>query len=187
MRYFHRLGSGLNVLPLMHEIARKPRLWDADNFRKEFPHSVLTEVNDILIRYPRTSKGDTYHTAGRVDNVVWRHDAASSLPSLRPVLMMLMAAVNAYSLERVFISKLQPGREIREHVDTGTPYTDRLDMSRYHIVLHGLPGSEFVCGDERVQMLSGETWWFDPTALHSCHNRSADDRIHLVADCRVWA
>ena len=57
---------------------------------------------------------------------------------------------------------------------------------RYHIVLSGHPGSIFRAGDEQVTMLTGEVWWFDNTKEHEVINNSADDRIHLIVDIKVF-
>jgi hypothetical protein len=55
---------------------------------------------------------------------------------------------------------------------------------RFHVVLQGLPGSLYHCGDEVVQMRTGTVWWFQHREVHSVENNSADDRIHLLVDFR---
>ena len=56
---------------------------------------------------------------------------------------------------------------------------------RFHVVLQGLPGSLYRCGDEEVQMLSGQVWWFQHREIHEVLNNSADARLHLLVDMRV--
>ena len=182
MQNFLRLGSGENVLPILSELKRKPKLWDQNDFRKTLPCSALTRVSDILIRYPQVSTGDTYVSA---QGLKWQ-PAAKDLPSIRGIILRLMTAVGAYSLGRVIISRLQPGATIDPHVDVGTGYTDQDGIVRYHVCLEGAPGSLFICGNETVSMLPGEVWWFAADVLHSCRNESNEDRTHLVVDLLLW-
>ena len=60
----------------------------------------------------------------------------------------------------------------------------RDDGMRFHVVLHGLPGSLYKCGDEVVCMRTGEVWWFQHREVHSVENNSSDTRIHLLVDLR---
>lgn len=60
------------------------------------------------------------------------------------------------------------------------------DIARYHLVVQGLPGSMYRCGEEEVCMQTGETWWFNAHLEHEIRNGSADDRIHLMCDLRKW-
>jgi len=53
-------------------------------------------------------------------------------------------------------------------------------------VLQGLPGSLYKCGDETVEMLTGEIWWFDAHSTHEVLNNSAGDRVHLLVDVRIY-
>lgn len=174
MRYFYKLAEGVQVLPMMASIARQPNLWNGDNCRKEFEQSPHTQVDDILLRFG-AKDGDNLeavntpamaHVTGAMDNV-----------------LNIMRLVQGVRLGRVLITRLAPGKKIAPHADTQGKYSEY--YTRYHLVLLGEPGSLFNCGDETVNMRTGELWWFDARAEHSVINNSKDDRVHMLIDVRI--
>jgi Aspartyl/Asparaginyl beta-hydroxylase len=94
----------------------------------------------------------------------------------------LMGKVEGERLGRVMINRLRPGGRVYPHADTPA-HADYWD--RYHVVLQSGPGCLFRCGDETVQMATGECWWFQNALEHEVTNNSADDRIHLIIDVRT--
>jgi hypothetical protein len=52
-------------------------------------------------------------------------------------------------------------------------------------VLHGLPGAVLKAGDEQINMLTGECFWFDNSQVHEVVNNSADERVSMVVDIRT--
>ena len=186
MRHFQQIAAGVDVGPLLHAIHRQPALWNAQRFRTTFADTPHGEVDDILLRFSDPSiarDGDT--AAVMADgNCVW-HPAAASLPQARPIILDLMRRTEAYALDRVVITRLRPGGRILPHADNEGAYVHDPHRSRYHVVLQGLPGSLYNCGDETVTMLSGTVWLFDALTLHEVINNSADDRIHLLVDLRI--
>jgi len=116
---------------------------------------------------------------------VW-HPAAAELPQTKPLILNLMRFAEAYELNRVVITRLAPGRRILPHADDQGAYVHDPHRQRVHVVLQGLPGSLYRTGDETVQMLTGEVWWFNPLLEHEVQNNSADDRIHMLVDMRCW-
>ena len=95
-----------------------------------------------------------------------------------------MVRVDGHELGRLLVTKIRPGGRILPHADVTGDYVNQGNISRYHIVLQGLPGSQFRAGDETVCMRTGEVWWFNAHAEHEVFNNSADDRIHLIADVK---
>lgn len=193
MRCFQRIATGVDVLPLLHAIQRKPYLWGGDPVRTTFPGSPHAEVDDILLRFEEmdpelvalATNGDAVardelEGAPRTWRPAWRE-----LPEAKPAIMALLHRVGAYELARVMITRLRPGGRIYEHADTEGEYANLSDIARYHMALQGLPGSLFNCGSETVQMASGDVWWFDAHQSHSCLNGSTDDRIHMLIDARL--
>lgn len=174
MRYFYRLGENLRVLPVMAAIARQPDLWNEDRLRQTFDDSPHTQVDDILLRFGEID-GDDLEATDRV--------AMTRLPDVKSEILNVMRVVQGTRLGRVIITKLEPGRKILPHKDVLGKYAEY--YTRYHLVLQGMPGSIFTCGDETVNMLTGELWWFDAHAEHSVANNSKDDRIHMLIDVRV--
>jgi hypothetical protein len=190
MNNFLRLTAGpsLDTMPLLHALATQPDLWNANTYRTRYKNTPHGEVDDVWLRYSRPdSTANEAETAKAQDDTspVW-YPAAARLPQVKPLALMLMRSVDGYELGRVLITRVRPGARILAHKDTDGEYVNEADRQRYHIVLQGLPGSLFHCGDETVQMLTGEAWWFDARQTHAVENNSADDRIHLIIDLRLW-
>jgi hypothetical protein len=184
VRNFQLLASGLDVQPLLHAIQRQPALWNTHKFRTSYERTPHGAVDDIWLRYSPDAAAFTEVLEDTAP--VW-HAEAQALPQARPLVLGVMGYLGAYSLERLLITRLAPGRSILPHADTDGAYGNMPDLARYHVVLQGLPGSLFHCGDETVCMQTGELYWFDASIAHSCENASADDRIHLLVDCRIWS
>lgn len=187
MRNFQLMGSGIDMTPLHHALVRQPELWNAEEFRTTYKDTPHGQADDIVIRYSDVSKLDTEDTSNVQNDhgAVW-FPAAQKLPEVRPLVMTVMGYTNAYELVRCVISRLEPGSVILPHADDVGDYVHLGDIARYHIVVQGLPGSMFRCGNEEVNMKTGEVWWFDAHQEHEIINNSADDRIHLMADLRRW-
>jgi hypothetical protein len=187
MRNFLRLGIGIEVMPLLHGLARQPELWGEHRWRTTYANTPHGEVEDIWLRYSAPSLTADPKELGGVQNdsgPVW-YPAMSRLPQAKPLILNLMRAVEAYELGRVVITKLAPGCRILPHADVDGDYVNDPSRARYHIVLQGLPGSLFRCGDETVCMQTGEVWLFDALTEHEVYNNSTEDRIHLIVDCRL--
>lgn len=174
MRYFYRLADGVRVLPLMAAIARQPGLWNQDNCRREFENTPHTATDDILLRFG-SKDGNELEAMDTV--------AMQALPDVKSEVLNIMRLVNGSRLGRVIITRLEPGKKILPHSDVMGEYSKY--YTRYHLVLQGMPGSMFNCGNETVNMLTGELWWFDASAEHSIINNSKDDRIHMLVDVRI--
>lgn len=180
MRYFYRLVENVRVLPLVAAIARQSQLWNADNCRREFEGTPHAATDDILLRFTMPEGGLQSHANSleAVDTV-----AMLKLPDVKSELLNIMRLVNGSRLGRVIVTRLEPGKKILSHKDVLGEYSKY--YTRYHLVLQGMPGSLFTCGDETVNMLTGELWWFDASAEHSVINNSKDDRIHMLIDVRI--
>lgn len=188
MRNFQRLIQGYDVGAMMHELARHPELWNQHQFRTTYAGTPHQDVDDIWVRFSPLEHCADPEAVGEVINgtdAVW-YEAKKALPSLMPTVLTFMAVVRAYSLLRLLITRIRPGGRILPHADVDGAYVNLPDIARYHIILQGKPGSKFRCGSEVVEMLTGEIWWFNAALEHEVLNDSDDDRIHLIADLRLW-
>lgn len=186
MRNFQKIIEGLDVLPLMHAVIRHPELWNENTFRTKYTGTPHREVDDIWIRYSKPeSVADPENPGAALEdtNPVW-YPASVYLPEYKLLAQMVMARVSAYELDRVLVTRVKPGGRIYPHADNGGAYVNQGDISRYHVVLRGLPGSIFRADTEQVHMLTGEVWWFNAWAEHEVFNNSEDDRVHLILDVR---
>lgn len=174
MRYFYRLTENVQVLPIMVALMRQPELWNQDNLRREFENTPHMATSDILLRFG-SKDGNELEAVDRLP--------LAKLPGVKRLLLDTMRLVDGSRLGRVIVTRLEPGKKILPHSDVLGEYSKY--YTRYHLVLQGLPGSLFSCGDETVNMLTGELWWFDASSEHSVINNSRDDRIHMLIDVRI--
>lgn len=187
MRNFMVIATGSDVLPLNLAIKRRPELWKADTYLKDYPGGPFGEIESILLRFPVRPVCETQE---ELDKVMAAHDehenvdqtAYKLLPEARALIMPLMARVGGERLGRCIINKIPPGGKILPHADTPSHAEY---YSRFHIVLQSAPGVVFRCEDEQVYMGTGEVWWFNNKLEHEVINNSAIDRIHLVVDIRT--
>lgn len=179
MRNFHKLGQGQDTAALLAAVQTRPALWNANALRQEFDNSPHKEAEDIWLRF---NADPSVESCGD-DLEAVNYPAWDALPMARPLVFNLMRYVEAERLGRVMITKLAPGAQILPHADILGGYAHY--YTRYHVVLQGLPGSLFHCGDETVNMRTGDIWHFNAHAVHSVVNNSADDRVHMLCDMRI--
>lgn len=182
MKNFYKLFQNMDVMPLMMAIQTQPELWNENKLRTTHELSPHTEAEDIWLRFNDLElyEGNELAMADEHESINYR--AFYALPQARTLIFALMAAVQGERLGRCLITKLAPGKKIEAHEDGGS-HAEYYE--RYHIVLQGLPGSNFTCGEEQVYMKTGDVWWFDNSVEHEIINNSSDDRIHLIVDIKV--
>ena len=176
MRNFLLMATGVDVSKVLHDITTTPGIWNRSDVRRA-PHGQNRDVDDILLRFQEG--GATYEDiigAGKLVN----YPAFTEMPSIRPIVFGIMRQVEGLDLGRVIITRLPPGKTIPAHTDEYGVYVK--GRKRYQVVVQCLPGVVFRCGDEQVQMKTGEVWWFNPMLEHEIVNNSADDRIVLIVD-----
>lgn len=87
-----------------------------------------------------------------------------------------------FEKETVRLLRLQPGSVVKPHRDMGLAY--RYGCFRLHIPLSTHVNVEFMVGGKHILMKEGECWYADFDQIHSVHNDSLQERIHLVIDGR---
>jgi hypothetical protein len=184
MRNFLKIAEGVDVTPLLAELARQPELWDQNRLRTTHPMTPHKQVSDIWIRFNDLAE---YEKSSDPSKVIDEHESiwyptAAKLPSVRPMVFALMARVQGERLGRVLITRLAPGCRIEPHEDGGS---HAAYYERYHITLQSQPGCIFRAGDEAVCMRPGEVWWFDNSQTHEVINESSDDRLTLIVDIKA--
>jgi hypothetical protein len=174
MDNFYRLTAGVNTIAAMNALMLHPEWWNTDRVRTTFDGTPHGQADDILLRFGKPD-GDDLDAAD--------HTEFNLLPGAKDMALDLMRLVRGTRLGRVVITRLRSGARILPHADVMGAYAAY--YTRYHVVLQGLPGSLFVCGDETVNMQTGEIWWFNAAQEHSVINNSVDDRIHMLVDVRI--
>lgn len=185
MNNFQKIADGIDTVPALLALKQNADLWDKRKWRTTYVGTPHGDVSDIWLRFndEEVTAAASVDPTKMDDKQEW-YPEWHLFPQLRPMIFGLMNRVNAYELGRLVITRLKPGGRILPHADTMGDYANSEDGARYHIVLQGLPGSLFRAGDETVNMLTGEVWWFNHLAEHEVVNNSADDRIHLLIDTR---
>lgn len=179
MKHFYRIAQGVDVTPLMHQLALNPDLWDQNRLRTTHPGTPHAEVSDIWCWF---NEVDPANPAATIDALqTYPYEAWTRLPALRPLIFDFLRRIEAVQLGRVIITKLPPGKEIAPHVDQGAPVEF---FRRYQLALQSGPGTLFRIEDETVNFRDGELWWIDNRAEHSVVNNSAADRIVIILDAR---
>ena len=185
MRNFNQVGS-YDMTPLQLALQRQPQLWDEHTYRTEFKGTPFKGMSDILLRYSRPELLETNDPNAFVnDTMLVNYPAWSLLPQCHDLVFNLMRAFHGIQLGRVIIARLPAGGVIKPHADDYGKYAARDDGLRFHACVSAAPGVLFHCGDETIQMRTGEVYWFRHQATHSAENNSADDRIHLLIDLQT--
>ncbi len=183
MKNFYKISEKEPISGLLAEVMRQPELWNQNLLRTTFENSPHREVSDIWLRFNEIKNiSDENYKEKVVDN----HDsidypAFALLTQARPIIFNLMRFVEGKRLGRVIITKLEPGKKIYAHRDSGdhAEYYDR-----YHVVLQNYQGSNFRAGDEIVCMKAGDIYWFNNKEEHEVINNSHEDRIVMIVDIR---
>ena len=197
MRNFLRIAQNMEVMPLLMEITRNQDWWHADDYLRSYPQGPFQQVDSIILRFPPRTVHETeeavkahlqdprYDPHECVDQPIY-----SQIPVARMLVMRVFSYVGGTRLGRVMINRIKPGGRIFKHADT---LEHALYWQRHHVVLKSSPGVVFEAGDESVYMASGDVWWFNNgkpdkdgnRPEHQVINNSADDRIHLILDCKI--
>lgn len=190
MNNFQKISSGINPTLLLLAINRLEKshgAWKEDTYLRDYPQGPFGDTESIILRFPPRTVVETEEELKKLQVTIDQHENVDQpifklLPEARKYIFDLMAFVSGERLGRCMINKLKPGGVIYPHADTPAhaEYWDR-----FHIVLQSAPGSNFRCGDETVNMQTGEVWWFNNKLEHEVINNSSDDRIHLVIDIRT--
>jgi len=186
MRNFNQVGS-YDMTPLQLALQRQPQLWDEHRYRTTFEGTPFGGMSDILLRYsrPEMHEGVSDPMALVNDVNLCMYPAWHLLPQCHELVFNLMRAFHGIALGRVIIARLPAGGIIKPHADDYGKYASRDDGLRFHACIQAGPGCLFHCGDETIQMRTGEVYWFRHTQTHSAENNSADERIHLLVDIQI--
>ena len=186
MNNFMLIAQGMDVVPLLLALKRRPELWKEDTYLRDYPQGPFGEIESIMLRFPVKTVHETEAELQKHLSTYDQHEnvdypAFGVLPEARPLIFWLMSRVAGERLGRCMINNVHPGGQIYPHADTPAHAEY---YSRYHIVLQSNDQSMFRCGDEVVNMRQGEIWYFNNKLEHAVENNGDTDRIHLIVDIR---
>lgn len=187
MNHFQIIAQGVDVMPLLMAIKRRPEMWKEDTYLRDYPQGPFGEIESIMLRFPPRSVVETEEELAKAIVAIDQHEnvdqpAYKLLHEARALVMDLMHRVGGERLGRVMINKIAPGGQIFPHADTPAHceyYT------RFHIVLWGKPGCVLTCDNEQIEMRTGDCFWFNNALMHAVVNNSSEERISMVIDIRT--
>lgn len=174
MRNFKKLAAGVEIEPLLGQLAAHPELWGANCWRKKL--GVHSEMTDIWVRF--AEKEEDF---ARPHFASW-YPAFHALPALEKMIFDAMALVRASHLGGVLITRIPPGQKIGAHVDRG--WHPEFYNTKLYFVLKSNPQCVFRVEDERVAMEPGDLWQIDNTREHDVHNDGDSERMTLIVCMR---
>ena len=185
-KYFNTIAVNFNVMPLQIALRRQPALFGKykDRCIGESPHR---ESDDIWVRYnnyENVIKVDaplnSEHPANAPHRSVW-YPVYYQLPQLRPLIFDLMNLVEGEDLGTVLLVKLEPGKQVYPHSDSGwsAGYYEK-----YFIPIQTSTKATFNFPDGVIAPELGHVYWFDNSILHSYTNNTPDDVIMLIVTIR---
>lgn len=172
---FKRLARELEVLPLLAQLEKHPRIWREITARQTTPGSPHADTDCVILRWSaRQSVDAAFNDLESVD-----YPTLGKLPAARPLIAEVVKQSEGHELGRALIARLKPGGFIDPHTDEGA-YADHFE--RFHVVLQADEGNLFRAGSESARMRTGELWWFNHKLEHEVFNASDRSRLHLIVD-----
>ena len=173
---FMRIAEGIDVAPILAELAAVPEMWLADTSRQRKVRC-QRDTQNIFLRVAKKPLPPEARNANDVHESRVARSAARFPRAL--AFCQRVADLQRGKLGRATIVALQPRGWVRPHVDAGAYYRVR---DRFHLVLKSPGGSPLTAGGETVVMREGELWAFDNKAEHDARNPSDEPRLHLIFD-----
>lgn len=178
----HRVQTGVDVVPVLTELASQPHLWRENTTRQDYEGSFHKHTEAIFLRWAKDQTVEGAFT----DLEAVDYPAFEKLPSVRPILAKLISDVGATKVGRVMLVNLRAGGYIPKHSDEGA-YADHYE--RFHLVIKEDAGNEFYVEQtsepevgQLASMKTGEAWYFNHKQPHWVYNGSNSGRIHLIVD-----
>ena len=173
---FVRIATGIDVTPLLSELAAAPEMWLADTSRQRKVRC-QRDTRNIFLRVAKKPLPPGVRNANDVHEswaarYAWRFPRALAF-------CRRIADLQGGKLGRATLVALQPGGWVRPHIDAGGYYRIR---DRFHLVLNSPEGSPLTSQGETIVMREGELWVFDNKAEHDARNPTDEPRVHLVFD-----
>ena len=178
MRHFKLLESGIDVAPILRELADHPEVWGQNTGRQ---NSVDVQRETQAVAICSHSDQRTFLEARQQSPVRYVGRPTQTARLLPKTLEFVERQVRQLHgiPGRAVVVRLRPHGHVYKHVDGGLYYDLR---HRCHLILHSVAGSRLRAGNEEVRMREGEFWWFDNQQPHEAINDSDEDRIHLIMD-----
>lgn len=167
-----KLKEGINVLPMIKEVAMQWHLFEANTGRqRNIPCQRETQTIE-LITYDRNipHRGP----GGPEECVETNH--FKNFPRIREFFGWFTATY-AGDVKRIAIVHLPENGKVYPHIDAGDYYKNK---DRFHLVLSGY--YNYIVNDETMLYSAGDLVTFDNKSMHSAENASPIPRVVVIFD-----
>lgn len=203
-KYLKQLAAGLEVEPILSELAANEDLWNAYTLRTSGAAPAHNEVSDIWVRY---RSWDHYLTirqhylalvderehlvrdalqraaadfVGHEHESTW-YPAIDKLPSLRSLIFEVCRYWEVERLGGVLITRIPPGGSVKPHIDRGWHATY---YEKIAVQLASNPSQAFHFEDGEFRCEPGTVYTFDNNFTHWVSNDSAEPRMTCIVCVR---
>lgn len=175
------VSSGLNVAPLVYQLARHPELWNQHTMRTEAYGTPHREVDDIWVRYNpwRNFKGDP--EAFNAEHVSEWYPCVHFIPAAWSLARQVMRKVGGKTLGGVLLTRIPPGGQVRPHVDHGWHAGH---YEKFAAQIKGNKDQAFCFEGTELRPEPGDLYTFDNSKRHWVTNDSDSERITLIVCVR---
>jgi len=177
----------LDVRPMLNRLQNTdPKVWREDTYLRDYPQGPFGDTESIILRFPtlpvdRQKEEILTNPSYDQHENIWM-PGSENFPEFKSIVFELAYKLEATRIGRVMINKLNNKGCVFPHADTPS---HAKYWSRFHVVVGALPGVDFRCNDEWVQMTTGEIWFFNNELEHEVINNSGQPRIHMVVDLKI--
>jgi hypothetical protein len=176
------LYRGVNVEPLLGQLAEHPELWDENVFRTERigdaayagPHA---KISDIIVRFNdwKNWTGDRAAFNGPHESVWW--GPYEKLTYIQPLVFDLARMHFAEQIGMVLITRIPPHCNVEKHVDVGWHAGHYL---KFAVQVKAAPGQKFCYDGYSLETRAGDLFAFDNSKPHWVENPTDHERITLI-------
>ena len=185
MQHFRKISEGIDVGPVVEQLAAHPELWGEHPERTAYPGSPHGETQDIWLRFRDPSELHEPKDYGEPHFAVF-YPAWRKLPAVHSIVRALMNSEEAVYLGGILITRIPSARKVHAHHDRGSWHAEWLNRKAY-VVLQANPDCLNWCEGESLVMKPGEAWAFDNLHTHGVINNGATDRLALIVTMRCDA
>ena len=168
MNYFNKIGT-MDVSRAVYKIAAlEESAWHEYTFRQDtHEHHIHSQTLPVFFN----------------ENLNEESKPTKYLELFEKELSLLENILYSYyrtgRLSRCMIVNLLPNKNIIPHIDSDPAL---LKIKRHHVPIVTNSEVIFTCGNESLNMQTGEIWEFRNDLIHSVSNNSMFRRIHIIAD-----
>lgn len=175
MKHFERLPIRVDARALAAQLDAHPELWNQHTERLAAwsPHA---ESSDIWLRYRDYAELTEPVRYIEPHVSVW-YPTADILTEVRDISDQLMLHLGGERLGGILISRLEPGKKIKPHIDNGWHAST---YQKFYVAVRNRAGSVFGWDSGDIHAQEGDVWWFRNDVPHWVNNDSDTVRYSLI-------